>query len=104
MFNYVNEIPSGTRAKMEVATKVEMNPVKQDVKKGKLRFFTYGDIPFNYGCLPQTWEDPAHKVADCGGAGTRRGPRGIRTPPRPRLPVPFPAPPAACLVVPIPSL
>lgn len=25
---------------------------------GKLRQFTYGDIPFNYGCLPQTWEDP----------------------------------------------
>lgn len=20
----------------------------------------YGDYLFNYGCLPQTWEDPAH--------------------------------------------
>eukprot|EP01065_Artemidia_motanka_P026820 TRINITY_DN32057_c0_g1_i1.p1 TRINITY_DN32057_c0_g1~~TRINITY_DN32057_c0_g1_i1.p1 ORF type:complete len:259 (+),score=113.19 TRINITY_DN32057_c0_g1_i1:72-848(+) len=76
-FNYVNEIPSGTRAKMEVATKVEMNPIKQDVKKGKLRFFTYGDIPFNYGCLPRTWEDPKVGVADCGGAGGDNDPLDV---------------------------
>jgi len=58
IYSYVNEIPKGTRAKYEVATKEVNNPIKQDVKKGKLRFFTYGDIPFNYGCFPQTWEDP----------------------------------------------
>jgi len=58
IFQFVNEIPLGTRAKYEVATKEINNPIKQDVKKGKLRFFTYGDIPFNYGCFPQTWEDP----------------------------------------------
>jgi inorganic pyrophosphatase len=23
-----------------------------------------GDIPFNYGCLPQTWEDPAYAHPD----------------------------------------
>jgi len=57
-FNFVNEIPKGTRPKMEVATKVPFNPIKQDIKKGKLREFTYGDIPFNYGCFPQTWENP----------------------------------------------
>jgi len=57
-FNYVNEIAKGTRAKFEIATKEAGNPIKQDVKKGSLRSFTYGDIPFNYGCLPQTWEDP----------------------------------------------
>jgi len=57
-FHYLNEIPKGTRAKYEVATTEKLNPIKQDVKKGKLRFFGYGDIPFNYGCFPQTWEDP----------------------------------------------
>lgn len=76
-FNYVNEIPKGTRAKMEVATKVAFNPMKQDVKKGKLRYFTYGDIPFNYGCLPQTWEDPAVTVKDCGGAGGDNDPLDV---------------------------
>jgi len=58
---FVNEIPRGTRPKMEIATTEEWTPIKQDVKKGKLRYFTYGDIPFNYGALPQTWEDPRLK-------------------------------------------
>ena len=35
------------------------NPIKQDIKKGKLRFYPY-NINWNYGMLPQTWEDPAH--------------------------------------------
>ena len=35
-------------------------PIKQDTKKGKLRFYPY-NINWNYGMLPQTWEDPAHK-------------------------------------------
>jgi len=54
---------------MEIATKEEHNPIKQDIKKGKLRYFTYGDIPFNYGCIPQTWEDPNHKHPDTGFGG-----------------------------------
>lgn len=58
-FHYVNEIPKGTRAKMEAATKEAHNPLKQDEKNGKLRFFTYGNIPFNYGFIPQTYEDPS---------------------------------------------
>lgn len=33
LYNYVNEIPKGTRAKMEIATKIENNPIVQDVKK-----------------------------------------------------------------------
>lgn len=33
------------------------NPIKQDVKNGKLRFHPY-NIHWNYGMLPQTWEDP----------------------------------------------
>lgn len=58
LYYYVNEIPKGTRPKMEIATKEANNPIKQDVKKGALRIFKYGDLPFNYGALPQTWEDP----------------------------------------------
>lgn len=49
---------------MEIDTKSEYNPIKQDVKNNKLREFTYNDIPFNYGCIPQTWEDPDHRDPD----------------------------------------
>ena len=45
---------------MEVATDEEMTPIKQDTKKGKLRDYPY-NINWNYGMLPQTWEDPGHE-------------------------------------------
>merc|ERR1712008_320659 len=57
MYNFVCEIPKMTLKKMEVATKVEGNPIMQDEKKGKARLY-HGPIFWNYGCLPQTWEDP----------------------------------------------
>ena len=41
-------------------------PIKQDVKKGDLRFYPY-NINWNYGLLPQTWEDPGHKNDDLDG-------------------------------------
>lgn len=56
-YNMVVEIPKNTKAKMEVATKEENNPIAQDIKKGVLRDY-HGPIFWNYGCLPQTWEDP----------------------------------------------
>lgn len=65
-FNFVCEIPKETSAKMEVATKEESNPLKQDIKKDKLRFYPY-NIHWNYGMLPQTWEDPEHKSEELGG-------------------------------------
>lgn len=52
------EIPKCTRKKYEIATNEQGNPIKQDIKKGKLREFKKGDVYFNYGCLPRTWEDP----------------------------------------------
>eukprot|EP00899_Mesostigma_viride_P006822 jgi/Mesvir1/16140/Mv08414-RA.1 len=55
--NMIVEIPKETSAKMEVATDEPGTPIKQDVKKGKLRFYPY-NINWNYGMLPQTWEDP----------------------------------------------
>mmetsp|Transcript_19558 Transcript_19558/g.42475 ORF Transcript_19558/g.42475 Transcript_19558/m.42475 type:complete len:302 (-) Transcript_19558:99-1004(-) len=56
-YNAVIEIPKMSKAKMEVATKEPNNPIAQDIKKGKLRDY-HGPIFWNYGCLPQTWEDP----------------------------------------------
>ena len=56
--NFICEIPKESSAKMEVATDEKLNPIKQDIKKGALRFYPY-NINWNYGLLPQTWEDPA---------------------------------------------
>jgi hypothetical protein len=47
-YNMVVEIPKMTKAKMEVATKEENNPIAQDMKKGKLRDY-HGPIFWNYG-------------------------------------------------------
>jgi len=63
-FNMVVEIPRWSNAKMEIATKEKLNPIKQDVKKGNLRyvknFFPHHGYIWNYGAIPQTWEDPGH--------------------------------------------
>lgn len=68
LYNMVTEIPKYTTAKMEVNTKAPNNPIVQDEKKGKLRYY-HGCIFWNYGCLPQTWEDPNVKGdADVNGA------------------------------------
>ena len=60
--NFFIEIPRWSNAKMEICKEELMNPIKQDIKKGALRFvkniFPYTGYPWNYGALPQTWEDP----------------------------------------------
>lgn len=53
----LTEISKNGKRKMEVDTKGEGNPIKQDVKKGNVREY-HGPIFWNYGCFPQTWEDP----------------------------------------------
>lgn len=62
VFNAVIEIPRWSNAKMEVSKKDKLNPIVQDVKKDKLRFvnnvFPHKGYIWNYGALPQTWEDP----------------------------------------------
>ena len=68
LVHFVCEIPKETKAKMEIALDEASNPVKQDTKKGKLRDYPY-NINWNYGLIPQTWEDPAHENAEAGGAG-----------------------------------
>lgn len=64
--NMVVEIPRWTNAKMEISKKDAFNPIVQDVKKGALRFvdnvFPFKGYIWNYGAIPQTWEDP--NVAD----------------------------------------
>lgn len=67
LLNFVVEIPKESSAKMEVATEEPHTPIKQDTKKGKLRFYPY-NINWNYGLLPQTWEDPSHSNAEVEGA------------------------------------
>ncbi len=55
------------RKKYEIATDEVGNFIKQDEKKGVLREFKKGDIFFNYGCLPRTWEDPTFVHPDAEG-------------------------------------
>ncbi|KAM9325475.1 inorganic pyrophosphatase [Gastrophryne carolinensis] len=73
IFNMVVEVPRWTNAKMEIATKDPLNPIKQDVKKGKLRFvaniFPHKGYIWNYGALPQTWENPSHIDENTGFGG-----------------------------------
>ncbi|KAL0376026.1 UNVERIFIED_CONTAM: Soluble inorganic pyrophosphatase 6, chloroplastic [Sesamum calycinum] len=66
-FNFIVEIPKESSAKMEVATDELYTPIKQDTKKGKLRYYPY-NINWNYGLLPQTWEDPSSANAEVEGA------------------------------------
>ncbi|KAK4380853.1 Soluble inorganic pyrophosphatase 6, chloroplastic [Sesamum angolense] len=66
VFNFIVEIPKESSAKMEVATDEHFTPIKQDTKKGKLRYYPY-NINWNYGLLPQTWEDPSLANAEVEG-------------------------------------
>uniref|UniRef100_A0A1I8GJ40 inorganic diphosphatase n=1 Tax=Macrostomum lignano TaxID=282301 RepID=A0A1I8GJ40_9PLAT len=69
----VVEIPRWTSAKMEISKSEPLNPIKQDVKRGCVRFvdsvFPYRGYLWNYGALPQTWEDPGHTDIRTGAAG-----------------------------------
>uniref|UniRef100_A0A3P9ATZ3 inorganic diphosphatase n=2 Tax=Haplochromini TaxID=319058 RepID=A0A3P9ATZ3_9CICH len=73
IFHAIVEVPRWTNAKMEIATKDPLNPLKQDVKKGNLRYvanvFPHKGYIWNYGAIPQTWEDPNHKDSDTGCCG-----------------------------------
>ncbi|PWN21109.1 pyrophosphatase-domain-containing protein [Microstroma glucosiphilum] len=68
ILNMFVEIPRWTNAKQEISKEEPFNPVKQDIKKGKLRFvrncFPHHGYIWNYGAFPQTWEDPNHTHPD----------------------------------------
>ena len=63
-FNMIVEVPRWSNAKMEINLTEKFNPIKQDIKKGKPRFvancFPHKGYIWNYGAIPQTWEDPEH--------------------------------------------
>jgi len=71
--NLVVEIPRWTNAKMEINKSNKLNPIMQDTKKGILRYvnnvFPHHGYIWNYGGLPQTWEDPnvKDKTTNCVG-------------------------------------
>ncbi|PIA13909.1 inorganic pyrophosphatase [Coemansia reversa NRRL 1564] len=72
-YNMVCEIPRWSNAKLEIDTKAPLNPIKHDVKNGKLRYvanvFPYKGYIWNYGALPQTFEDPNVVDTDTGYVG-----------------------------------
>lgn len=67
------EIPRWTTAKMQIATTEILNPIKQDIIRGRLRYvdncFPHHGYMWNYGALPQTWECPnvIEHTTKCGG-------------------------------------
>ncbi|KIP10086.1 hypothetical protein PHLGIDRAFT_18396 [Phlebiopsis gigantea 11061_1 CR5-6] len=62
ILNMIVEVPRWTNAKLEISKEEAFNPIKQDIKKGRLRFvrncFPHHGYIWNYGAFPQTWEDP----------------------------------------------
>jgi len=69
LYNFVVEIPMHSTAKMEVMKDVPGNPIMQDTKNGMPRYYTYGTPFFNYGLLPQTWEDSTYADPATGALG-----------------------------------
>ena len=70
-FNFVCEVPRGEMAKKEICTRSPFNPIVHDLRKdGTRRYYGMPSI-VNYGAMPQTYEDPAHKdeLTGIGGDG-----------------------------------
>lgn len=57
--SFVCEIPKFDTAKMECMTKVPHNPIMQDQNADGTPRHYHGPIFWNYGYVPQTWEDPS---------------------------------------------
>lgn len=73
IYNMVCEIPRWTNEKMEIATDEPLNPIKHDTKGKSLRYvpnlFPHHGYMWNYGAIPQTWENSNHKYKETGAAG-----------------------------------
>ncbi|KAI8331920.1 inorganic pyrophosphatase [Chlamydoabsidia padenii] len=75
IYNMVVEIPRWTNAKFEINKETPLNPIKQDLTKDNHQpryvpnLYPLKGYPWNYGALPQTWEDPHHKAKDTGAIG-----------------------------------
>ena len=57
ILNMIVEVPRWTNAKMEISKEEPFNPIKQDIKRGKLRYvrncFPHHGYIWNYGAFPQ---------------------------------------------------
>ncbi|OBZ79771.1 Inorganic pyrophosphatase [Grifola frondosa] len=57
ILNMVVEVPRWTNAKMEISKEESFNPIKQDIKKGRLRYvrncFPHHGYIWNYGAFPR---------------------------------------------------
>jgi inorganic pyrophosphatase len=66
VLNMVVEIPRWTNAKLEISKEELLNPIKQDIKKGKLRFvrncFPHKGYLWNYGAFPQVKLNPTYAI------------------------------------------
>ncbi|CDO94684.1 unnamed protein product [Kluyveromyces dobzhanskii CBS 2104] len=60
--NMIVEVPRWSNGKFEISKNEPLNPITQDIKKGKPRFvnniFPYHGYIHNYGAIPQSWEQP----------------------------------------------
>ncbi|KAK0736491.1 hypothetical protein B0T21DRAFT_393179 [Apiosordaria backusii] len=73
VFNMVVEVPRWTNAKFEISRSKSLNPITQDILDSNPRFvkscFPYKGYIWNYGALPQTWEDPHYTNPETGAKG-----------------------------------
>lgn len=78
VLNFIVEVSRWSNAKLEISKEEAFNPIKQDIKKGKLRFvrnvFPYHGYIWNYGAFPQVSCGVPHQKRDlpCSTHSTRR--------------------------------
>lgn len=69
----INQFHFSSSIRIQISLAETLNPIKQDVKKGKLRFvancFPHHGYIWNYGAFPQTWENPEHLDSSTGCKG-----------------------------------
>ena len=75
LVHMVCEVPRGNRAKLEVAIdEPPLTPLRRDrTADGKPRSYP-SRMPWNYGMVPRTWEDPGVTVSVVTGGRSRRVP------------------------------
>ena len=67
-YNFVCEIPRFSKRKIEMSKELTNNPLIHDIKDNKYRYY-HQPIYWNYGFIPQTWENPCKKIKGYGGDG-----------------------------------
>ena len=67
-YNFVCEIPQFSKRKIEMSKELTNNPLIHDIKDNKYRYY-HQPIYWNYGFIPQTWENPNIKIEGYMGDG-----------------------------------